>query len=147
MPHGSVHGVAEKAGSEKSKRASDRKRSFKRSGKATVCVDLDGVLAQNIGATSLAEIGDPVDGAVEFTRELSQIANVVILTSRLSQDEGKVASAEYRKAVTRIEDWLNEHGFAFERVHTGQGKPPASCLLYTSPSPRDATLSRMPSSA
>ena len=25
--------------------------------------------------------------------------------------------------------------------------PPTSCLLYTSPSPRDATLSRMPSSA
>ena len=26
-------------------------------------------------------------------------------------------------------------------------RPPAGCLLYTSPSPRDATLSRMPSSA
>ena len=26
-------------------------------------------------------------------------------------------------------------------------QPDASCLLYTSPSPRDATLSRMPSSA
>ena len=26
-------------------------------------------------------------------------------------------------------------------------RPPGSCLLYTSPSPRDATLSRMPSSA
>ena len=25
--------------------------------------------------------------------------------------------------------------------------PPYTCLLYTSPSPRDATLSRMPSSA
>ena len=25
--------------------------------------------------------------------------------------------------------------------------PPLACLLYTSPSPRDATLSRMPSSA
>ena len=25
--------------------------------------------------------------------------------------------------------------------------PPGACLLYTSPSPRDATLSRMPSSA
>ena len=25
--------------------------------------------------------------------------------------------------------------------------PPSVCLLYTSPSPRDATLSRMPSSA
>ena len=29
----------------------------------------------------------------------------------------------------------------------GAGKQGTSCLLYTSPSPRDATLSRMPSSA
>ena len=28
-----------------------------------------------------------------------------------------------------------------------EGVVPGSCLLYTSPSPRDATLSRMPSSA
>ena len=28
-----------------------------------------------------------------------------------------------------------------------RGYPPTACLLYTSPSPRDATLSRMPSSA
>ena len=28
-----------------------------------------------------------------------------------------------------------------------QGNVPNACLLYTSPSPRDATLSRMPSSA
>ena len=27
------------------------------------------------------------------------------------------------------------------------GRPITTCLLYTSPSPRDATLSRMPSSA
>ena len=33
-----------------------------------------------------------------------------------------------------------------ERV-TGKQIEAASCLLYTSPSPRDATLSRMPSSA
>ena len=32
-----------------------------------------------------------------------------------------------------------------ERV--GSGDSSRSCLLYTSPSPRDATLSRMPSSA
>ena len=31
-------------------------------------------------------------------------------------------------------------------VHTGNGKG-KSCLLYTSPSPRDRTRSRMPSSA
>ena len=116
-------------GTDKPKRAVDRKRSFKRTGKATVCVDLDGVLAQNTGATSLAEIGDPVDGAVEFSRELSEIAEVVILTSRLSHDTDRTASAEHRKAVARIEDWLNEHGFAYARVHTGQGKPPASAYI------------------
>ena len=111
----------------KSKRAADRKRSFKRTRKATVCVDLDGVLAQNIGATNLSEIGDPIDGAAEFTRELAGFADVVILTSRLADE--KAASAEYRKAVSRIEDWLNEHGFEYDRVHTGKGKPPASAYI------------------
>lgn len=114
---------------EKPKRAVDRKRSFKRTGKATVCVDLDGVLAQNNGTTSLSEIGDPVDGAVEFTRELAKIADVVVLTSRLSQDKQGVNSAEQRKLIMRIEDWLAEHGFAFDRIHTGQGKPPASAYI------------------
>ena len=31
--------------------------------------------------------------------------------------------------------------------HIFAGSQPVTCLLYTSPSPRDATLSRMPSSA
>ena len=37
----------------------------------------------------------------------------------------------------------------FVQRHRGArtGKNPQTCLLYTSPSPRDATLSRMPSSA
>ena len=33
------------------------------------------------------------------------------------------------------------------RTRLMQGRHPVACLLYTSPSPRDATLSRMPSSA
>ena len=32
-------------------------------------------------------------------------------------------------------------------IHPGYGYLSEYCLLYTSPSPRDATLSRMPSSA
>ena len=32
-------------------------------------------------------------------------------------------------------------------VHVSTGEEVVICLLYTSPSPRDATLSRMPSSA
>ena len=31
--------------------------------------------------------------------------------------------------------------------HGGETRPSCSCLLYTSPSPRDGLLSRMPSSA
>ena len=34
-----------------------------------------------------------------------------------------------------------------EFLSNSAGKNTGSCLLYTSPSPRDATLSRMPSSA
>ena len=33
------------------------------------------------------------------------------------------------------------------RTRLGQGAQPTDCLLYTSPSPRDRTRSRMPSSA
>ena len=43
---------------------------------------------------------------------------------------------------------LAEAGLAAGRVHTAvPGETFEACLLYTSPSPRDATLSRMPSSA
>ena len=38
-------------------------------------------------------------------------------------------------------DWHPANHISFAGNH------PWSCLLYTSPSPRDATLSRMPSSA
>ena len=34
-----------------------------------------------------------------------------------------------------------------KRAKTNVGPKPTSCLLYTSPSPRDGLLSRMPSSA
>ena len=34
-----------------------------------------------------------------------------------------------------------------ERIETGAFVSPKACLLYTSPSPRDGLLSRMPSSA
>ena len=35
----------------------------------------------------------------------------------------------------------------YDRLNLHELYPGATCLLYTSPSPRDATLSRMPSSA
>ena len=38
-------------------------------------------------------------------------------------------------------------GFIFEDLSSAAQNALIRCLLYTSPSPRDATLSRMPSSA
>ena len=43
-----------------------------------------------------------------------------------------------------------DHGNNFHpeiNLYTSDNRHPSDCLLYTSPSPRDATLSRMPSSA
>ena len=49
-----------------------------------------------------------------------------------------------------ITPWLLRLGLGIAFIYHGIGKfplPPESCLLYTSPSPRDQLTSRMPSSA
>ena len=57
--------------------------------------------------------------------------------SALAQDNGDIKPSD--KSAPR------EHGV--EDKAQAEDKPHSDCLLYTSPSPRDATLSRMPSSA
>ena len=63
----------------------------------------------------------------------------------------KVSSANVRRLVRRV-DWtrgtkyeMYRHDYSLNNLSPTTKS--ASCLLYTSPSPRDATLSRMPSSA
>ena len=54
------------------------------------------------------------------------------------------------KLATSLERLGTESAFsvlAEAKKLEAQGNPMIHCLLYTSPSPRDATLSRMPSSA
>ena len=48
-----------------------------------------------------------------------------------------------------LRDLSDQEGFVEDHLWTGIGRARSGCgcLLYTSPSPRDATLSRMPSSA
>ena len=48
-------------------------------------------------------------------------------------------------SIARNEGVLSAHGALVTETGERTGRSP--CLLYTSPSPRDATLSRMPSSA
>ena len=44
-------------------------------------------------------------------------------------------------------DYLKENNINFDGLIINQSLTPTCCLLYTSPSPRDGLLSRMPSSA
>ena len=72
------------------------------------------------------------------------MANVVVIGSQWG-DEGK----------GKIVDWLSERADVIARFQGGHnaghtlviGNQVYNCLLYTSPSPRDGLLSRMPSSA
>ena len=84
-----------------------------------------------------------------------QVANEeLVLTApgklRVIKRNGKVVAFEEDKikvAVTKAFLAMESgNAAASERIHT-KVNDITGCLLYTSPSPRDATLSRMPSSA
>ena len=58
----------------------------------------------------------------------------------------KIVFKRYDALEYRLDDGL-KLSLTFGYSHNFSKMPAPSCLLYTSPSPRDATLSRMPSSA
>ena len=65
------------------------------------------------------------------------------------QVESAITASDGRGVLWVLDSWdalpshLRERSLLRDMIIT----PNRSCLLYTSPSPRDATLSRMPSSA
>ena len=78
--------------------------------KHTVCVDLDGVLAQYSGWRGEEVIGDPVPGAVDFMARLRERYKVVVHTTRANTEAGLAATIA----------WLQKWGVAFDEV---EGKP------------------------
>ena len=83
-------------------------------------------------------------------RFLRRQAKMVILIEELSLRSRRISPLikQLRKFSDRmkfIRLQLSKTGE--ESIGQGERKRLRSCLLYTSPSPRDATLSRMPSSA
>ena len=99
----------------------------------------------NAAASSL----DPVLDSEQLNGVLSQIESTVIdlekeedkskgISERIDSLETAIASE--RKQISNLEDRRNNR----KSISWIQ---PISCLLYTSPSPRDGLLSRMPSSA
>ncbi len=91
----------------------------------SVCVDLDGVLAQYSGWRGIEHFGDPIPGAVDFTSKLVKTYRVIIFSSRTHEEEGRDVGA----AAQLVAAWLNRHGFAYDEIYTGVGKPFASAYV------------------
>jgi len=105
-----------------------RKQNFERTGRATVCIDLDGVLLSREYNEPLDVLGEPIDGAIEFTREIAEVADIIIFTARFSA-AGDTRQASSRKLETRIRDWLDEHGFSYHDICTDVAKPVAHAYI------------------
>ena len=100
--------------------------------KPTICCDLDGVLAQYDGWRGIDDIGEPIQGAVEFTKQLAEFAHVVIYTTRTKAFLDNAPSPPGAQDLDRrpldelfgiVARWLDKHGFYYDDIYTGQGKP------------------------
>lgn len=98
----------------------------------TVCLDLDGVLAHYDGWKGIEHIGEPIAGAVQFTKELSKFCKITIFTTRCKEYLNKApappgaAEPDRRPAVQLVQiiaNWLNQHGFFYDTIYAEQGKP------------------------
>ena len=110
----------------------------------TVAIDLDGTLASMYEKFDKAKIDPPRPGAKKTVDEFKKNGwRIIVFTVRGNKK--------------LVADWLNEHEIPYDYINENPDQPDDAsdkviadlyiCLLYTSPSPRDATLSRMPSSA
>ena len=99
--------------------------------KPTVCLDLDGVLARYDGWKGPEHIGPPLPGALKFAWSLSEMADIIIFTSRCSQDAGPDGERviDPARMKIRIIDWLERYKFPYRDVYVGQGKPRAAAFI------------------
>ena len=107
--------------------AAARKRRFAAAQRPRVCLDVDGVLADRTYGRGAEDLGDPIAGAVEFTRALAARAEVVIHSARLAAADP--SSAAGRKAEARLRDWLDQHGFEYHTIASSVGKPVAAAYV------------------
>jgi hypothetical protein len=100
--------------------------------KPRVCVDLDGVLAKYDRWRGAENIGAPVPGALEFAQELAKVAEIIIFSTRCSEDRIRnddgysLSPAQMR---IHIIDWLEKHKFPYTDVYIGKGKPSVAAFI------------------
>ena len=114
-------------------------------GKSKYMVELDGLknMAKKMTPETLLLVDEPATGTnneamIRFTETVLKMASFSGATLHMSTHERQIAEAILKDELP--------NGEKIKGV-TLLGLEIKTCLLYTSPSPRDATLSRMPSSA
>lgn len=101
----------------------------------TICVDIDGVLAQYDGWKGLDHIGDPIPGSQQFISDLlSSDPDVVIAiyTTRCNPNINRPAGETIETLSRRVADWWQKHGFPQgDRIGMvlTNGKPPATVYI------------------
>lgn len=100
--------------------------------KPPIGLDIDGVLAEYRGWQGIDHIGDPIPGAVNFTKQLAKLARIVIYTTRCKEypldtpGPPGAADPDRRPVLALVEiirEWLDKHGFTYDSIYSGQGKP------------------------
>jgi len=102
------------------------------SNRPRVCVDLDGVLATYSEWKGFDHIGPPVPGAVDFARQLNEVADIIVFSARCSQDPGPggdVPLLTVGQLRIKIIEWLEKHKIPYTDVYTGQGKPRVAAFI------------------
>ena len=113
-------------------------------GKGEFWIGADGWASANVNQVKLRDYG-LYDAGIEPIRAAEAVKNARVLDS-IKKDEGYAFYCYKPHAIWGMADvvMLEEPKFDPAKYKMVQ---PKDCLLYTSPSPRDRTRSRMPSSA
>lgn len=86
-----------------------------------VCIDLDGVLAKYDSWQGIEHFGGPIEGSVEFVKQLSKTHRIIIFSARTHEHEH--VSEDLDRAVSLVTAWLDRHGYVYDEIYTGRGKP------------------------
>ena len=113
-------------------------------------------LTRYVGHQSVIDLLNPIgrkvgarcDGKGDRNRDFHHTVKIDIYGSYTRATGVRLSDRLRRVAYSRYAGRLGtEDGFAYVSVRTPFNNAVNACLLYTSPSPRDRTRSRMPSSA